>query len=229
MKEVMNMAALRRLKLLSCVAILTAGLCFPINLQGASTAAPYKSNQIRVEYIQPKTPAHQSIYERLKQARALERIQKLLSPLRLSHPLFIKVSGCDGESNAWYDEGFVTVCYEYLMDMLKNAPERTLPSGITEQDAILGPLLDVFLHETGHAVFDVLKVPVFGREEDAADSFSTYILLQFGKEDAHRLILGSAYQYRADIESPQAPVAPTKFADEHGTPAQRFFNVLCIA
>jgi hypothetical protein len=123
----------------------------------------------------------------------------------------------------------VTVCHEYLMDMLKNAPERTLPSGVTEQDAILGPLLDVFLHETGHAVFDVLKVPVFWREEDAADWFSTYILLQFGKEDAHRLILGSAYQYKADIVSPQAAVAPTKFADEHGTPVQRFFNVLCIA
>ena len=25
------------------------------------------------------------------------------------------------------------------------------------------------------------------------------------------------------------PVALTKFADEHGIPAQRFFNVLCIA
>lgn len=227
----MNMAALGPLKLLSCVAILTAGVCFSINVHGAATAAPYKSKQIRVEYVPPKTPAHQSIYERLKQVRALERIQKLLSPLRLSHPLLIKVSGCDGESDAWYDddEGSVTVCYEYLTDILKNAPERTLPSGVTQQDAILGPLLDVFLHETGHAVFDLLKIPVFGREEDAADSFSAYIMLQFGKEDAHRLILGSAYQYKADVVSPQAPVAPAKFASEHGFPAQRFFNVLCIA
>jgi hypothetical protein len=231
MEVVMNMPALGRLKLLSCIAILTAGVCFSINAHGAATAAPYKSNQIRVEYVPPKTPAHQPIYERLKQVRALERIQKLLSPLRLPHPLLIKVSGCDGESNAWYDdeEGFVTVCYEYLTDILKNAPERTLPSGITQQDAILGPLLDVFLHETGHAVFDLLKVPVFGREEDAADSFSAYIMLQFGKEDAHSLILGSAYQYKADVVSPPAPVAPAKFADEHGVPAQRFFNVLCIA
>jgi len=47
----------------------------------------------------------------------------------------------------WYDEGFVTVCYEYLADILKNAPEDTLPSGITRQDAILGPFVDVFLHE----------------------------------------------------------------------------------
>jgi len=29
---------------------------------------------------------------------------------------------------------------------------------------------DLFLHELGHAVFDLLKIPVLGREEDAADS-----------------------------------------------------------
>jgi hypothetical protein len=92
--------------------------------------------------------------------------------------LLLKVSGCDGEANAWYDEGFVTVCYEYLADILKNAPEDMLPSGITRQDAILGPFVDVFLHESGHAVFDLLKVPVLGREEDAADFFSAYIMLQ---------------------------------------------------
>ena len=202
-------------------------MCLAISISGSASAASYKSGQIRVEYVLPKNPAHQPIYERLKQARALERIQTLLSPLRLPRPLLLKVSGCDGESNAWYDEGFVTVCYEYLADILKNAPEDTLPSGITRQDAILGPFVDVFLHESGHAVFDLLKVPVLGREEDAADFFSAYIMLQLDKEDAHRIILGSAYQYKADVLNPDVPL--TKFAYEHGLPAQRFYNVLCLA
>ena len=121
----------------------------------------------------------------------------------------------------------MTVCYEYLADILKNALEGTLPSVITQDDAILGPFMDVFLHETGHAVFDQLKVPVLGREEDAADLFSAYIMLQLSKEDARRLILGNAYQYKEDVVNPQVPL--TKYAGEHGIPAQRFFNVLCIA
>jgi hypothetical protein len=227
MEKVMNLAVFGRVKLLSYVVILTAGVYLTIGVSGPASAAPYKSNQIRVEYVEPKNPAHRPIYDSLKQARALERIQKLLSPLRLPRPLVLKVSGCEGESNAWYDGHFVTVCYEYLADLLKDAPEATLPSGITRQDAILGPLIDVFLHESGHAVFDQLNVPVLGREEDAADLFSAYIVLQLGKEDARRLILGSAYQYKADVLSPQVPL--TKYADEHGIPAQRFFNVLCIA
>ncbi len=121
----------------------------------------------------------------------------------------------------------MTVCYEYLADILKNALEGTLPSVISRDDAILGPFMDVFLHEAGHAVFDQLNVPVLGREEDAADLFSAYIMLQLGKEDARRLILGNAYQYKEDVVNPQVPL--TKYADEHGIPAQRFFNVLCIA
>jgi hypothetical protein len=227
MEKVMNLAALGRLKLLRYVVILTAGVYLAIGVSGPASAAPYKSKQIRVEYVVPKNPAHQPIYERLKHVRALEHLQTLLSPLRLPRPLLLKVSGCDGESNAWYDGDSVTVCYEYLADILKNAPEVTLPSGITQQDAILGPLIDVFLHESGHAVFDQLKVPVLGREEDAADLFSAYIMLQLGKEDARRLILGNVYQYKADVVNPQVPL--TKYADEHGIPAQRFFNVLCIA
>ena len=223
----MNLAVSGRLKLLRYVVILTAGVYLTISVSGPASAASYKSKQIRVEYDVPKNPAHQPIYERLKQVRALERVQKLLSPLRLPRPLLLKVSGCDGESNAWYDGSVVTVCYEYLAGILKNALEGTLPSIITQDDAILGPFMDVFLHETGHAVFDQLNVPVLGREEDAADLFSAYIMLQLSKEDARRLILGNAYQYKQDVMIPQVPL--TKYADAHGIPAQRFFNVLCIA
>jgi hypothetical protein len=197
----------------------------------ATTAkgAQYKTGQIRIEYVLPVNSEHQPIYERLKQARALERLQELLSPIRLPRPLVLKVSGCEGESNAWYEKGVVTVCYEFLHDILKSAPEQTLPSGVTQEDGILGPFLDVFLHESGHAVFDLLNIPVFGREEDAADMFSAYIMLQLGEDYSHRLMLGTAYQYKADVENPQVSLEIKKFSNEHGLPAQRFFNVLCIA
>src|SRR5262249_13556814 len=91
------------------------------------------------------------------------------------------------------------------------------------------PLVDVFLHEAGHAVFASLQIPVLGREEDAADQFSTLIMLRFDKEEARRLILGSAYQYKGDLASPTITIAQRNFADQHGTPAQRFYNLLCTA
>ena len=158
----------RKLSLRSSgVAAFAGVLCFAASAVFHAEAAK-SVDRINIEYVQPKDPAHQPIYERLKEARALERIKELLGPFRLPRQLLLKVTSCDGVSNAWYDENVITVCYEFLADILKNAPEETVPSGITRQDAILGPVVDVFLHESGHAMFDLLKVPVFGREEDAA-------------------------------------------------------------
>jgi Putative metallopeptidase len=212
-----------------CGAALVAAACLALTFSGGAIAAEGKPNQIRIDYERPKNAAHHPLYEKIKEARALERMQRLLSPLRLPRPLLLKTAGCDGESNAWYEDSVITVCYEFLDDVLKNAPDRTLPIGLTREDAILGPIVDVFLHETGHAVFELLEVPVFGREEDAADMFSAYIVLQFGKDDARRLILGNAYQYKTDMQVPQVTLPLAKFANEHGLPAQRFYNVLCIA
>jgi hypothetical protein len=147
--------------------------------------------------------------------------------LRLPRTLQLKLAGCDGDSNAWYDDDTITVCYEYVDEVLKNAPQETTAAGVTRADAIVGPTTEVFLHEVGHAVFDYLSVPVFGREEDAADQFAAYLLLHFAKNDARRLIGGVAYTYNLEASQPSTKKNP--FADEHGLPAQRLYNVLCIA
>lgn len=240
----------------------------------AAPASQTQTSQIRVEYLPPKNPAHRELFELLKKYRALENVQQLLSPFRLPRPLTIKLEGCDGDINAWYADDAVTVCYEYLDDVWRNAPNKTTSAGVTPIDAVLGPLYDVFFHEMGHALFDLLKVPVFGREEDAADQVSTYIMLHFGRAEARRLILGTAYAYRGEFGPSIAPFAVValslllmvvgglvrrvrwwmigsggtlailvatylaatnvyfvrkQFSDEHGTPAQRFYNLLCIA
>jgi hypothetical protein len=84
----------------------------------------------------------------------------------------------------------------------KIAPAQTTPNGVTRMDAIVALVLDVFLHEVGHAVFDYNKVPILGREEDAADQFAAYTLLKFDKNDARRPLEGVAYGYARDASIP---------------------------
>ena len=154
----------------------------------------------------------------------------MLSPLRLPYPLKLTVAGCDGVPNAWYSNEVVKVCYELLAEFLKHASKQELPMGITRADTILGPVLDVFLHETGHAVYDMLQIPILGRQEDAADQFAAYVMLRLGKEEARKLILGAAYGY--NIQMPQGvrvTMEVDAFSNEHSLPAQRAYNVLCIA
>jgi len=206
----------------ACITLLPA-LIAPVE------AAPAKPNRVTISYVPPKTPAHQPIVERLKQNRGLEKLQELLSPVRLPRTLLVKTEGCDGVSNAWYDEGGVTICYEYVDEIWRTAPKETTAAGVAPIDAQIAPVLDTALHEFAHAIFDILKIPLYGREEDAADAFSAYVMLQSGKAEARRLIAGVAYAYFTEAKAETAPPKLQDFSDEHGTPAQRFYNVLCIA
>jgi hypothetical protein len=192
-------------------------------------ALAVEMRQIDVAYVPPKDPRHQPLYELLKEKRALEKLQEILSPFRLPRRVLMKIESCDGIANAFSNDEGVTVCYEYLDDIWANVPRETTPSGITPIDAFVGPLVDVFLHEFGHVLFRVLDLPVLGREEDAADQFSAYMMLHFGPDEAHRLIAGTAHVFRKDLEAPQVTIKLTEFSDAHSTPAQRFYNLLCIA
>ena len=143
--------------------------------------------------------------------------------------LTFKTVGCDGRANAWYQRPSITLCYEYLHEISKNIPKETTPAGITPDDAVVGQFFYVVAHEFGHAVFDLLSVPSFGNAEDTADQFATYLMLHFGKDEARRLISGAAYSYRDAVQNSTVILPLQAFSDVHGVPAQRFFNLLCVA
>jgi hypothetical protein len=123
----------------------------------------------------------------------------------------------------------LTLCYEYLEEMRQNVPKATTAAGVTSQDAVVGQFLYVVIHEFGHAVFDLLDIPSFGNAEDIADQFSAYIMLLLGKNDARRLIGGAAYSYKAVMQNPNVILPIKAFSDVHGQPAQRYYNLLCMA
>jgi hypothetical protein len=43
-------------------------------------------------------------------------------------------------------------------EVIRNAPAEATAAGVTRDEALTGPAVEVFLHEIGHAVFDMLKV-----------------------------------------------------------------------
>jgi hypothetical protein len=189
----------------------------------------WRADRVAVAYVPPRDAKYQTMHDLLKEQRVLEKFREYLSPIRLPEVLTLKFDQC-GTANAWYEasDHTVTVCYEYVAEAVKSAPRETTPEGVTRIDAIVGPVTEVFLHEAAHAVFDMLKVPIFGREEDAADQFAAFLLLRLDKEEARRAIGGAAHMYLVEAKSSQ-PLEMHHFANEHGLPAQRLYNLLCIA
>ena len=206
---------------------MVGGLALWASPAAAQAPAAAVGGQVRISYGEPKTPAHRVIYERLQKRRVLEDLQEFLSPLKLPAPLTIKIEACNGVVNAYYSNQAVTICYEYIAWIHQVARQVTLSNEISLEDAVVGPFVDVLLHEVSHAIFDLLKIPLFGREEDAADQLAAFILLQFGNDVARRTIVGAALLFR-QMSIEQQP-GTADYAAVHGLPAQRFINVLCIA
>jgi hypothetical protein len=194
--------------------------------------------RIHVEYQPPKDPGQQKVYDTVKQRHMLEMVRKVFSPFLLGDiNLNIRTVSC-GVSNAWYQRvdnvPTVSICYEYLEEIWQSMPEETKEvMGETMKDAVCGQLFFAVAHELGHAMFDIFDVPVFGRQEDAADEFATFIMLQFGGEQALQLIDGAAYGYHAYIKDlstkPQVTLPLAAFSSDHGAPEERYFNLICIA
>jgi hypothetical protein len=197
--------------------------------QTPAIAADALPNRMQVEYVPPTNPAHQPLYTMLKERRALEKLQGIFSPFRLPIDLTLRTVGCDGVSNAWYHRPAVSVCYEYLSEIQQAMPKETTAEGVTPADAVIGQFFYVFAHEMGHAMFEILEVPVFGNAEDAADHFAVFLMLQFEKVEARGLIVGAAYSYRKYVRSREVTAPLAAFSDAHSAPAQRFFNLLCLA
>ena len=146
-----------------------------IGAMGDMASAGTRVDHVSIRYVPPKNSAHQQIYDQLKHGRALEKLQRFLSPFRLPRTLHISLEECDGEPDAYYDDAAITVCYEYIYELWENMPKESTLAGVTPIDMVIGPLFEITLHEVGHALFDMLNLPVLGREEDAADQVNSLI------------------------------------------------------
>ncbi len=193
--------------------------------------------RIHIEYVPPKKPANQKTYEAVRSRRVLERLEEIFRPFRLPEDLYIKTLDCDGKPNTYFDREedrpTVKICYEYMKALHDRMPKKPTTAGLAPTEVLIGQYVFAAAHELGHALFDIYNIPIFGRQEDAADQFATYFILQFGGERAHRLILGAAYAYRGFVKqlhgNPKVTLPLAAFSSDHGQPEQRFYNLVCIA
>ncbi|MGD0024575.1 MAG: DUF4344 domain-containing metallopeptidase [Xanthobacteraceae bacterium] len=224
---------------------------------------PQNSDSSR-RLAQPISPGRVAVRQAMMQRHVLEEYVEFLSPLRLPRTYRVFASDCSG--NAWdspyYDSAnrWMNMCYSFIGDaaakadyLAENQAKMKLWTPVSKEQLIAGLFAATVLHETGHAIFDLLSVPVFGREEDAADQMAAFIALQFGTETARTIIKGFAYYWgyeavvdKADpgavamsIFSPNAATEDSDtrclqdafcaFSDMHGTASQRMYNTLCLA
>jgi len=196
-------------------------------------------------YRATRSKSYATVRDRVIKARMLERLRDFLSPVRLPRSIGVRAEECAGGEDAspFYNSAdrTITICYQFItlaetmtdkvMAAVTKDPKR-YPFPITRDEFLWGLIGGVLLHESGHALFDVLDVPVFGREEDAADQISILVALHLRPQLAEAAVKAYAYFWRM-VPDPDSGMAKDgklneDFADEHGTGSQRLFNGLCI-
>jgi hypothetical protein len=195
----------------------------------AQPSPEFANSKIVVGYIEPSSERFKPLAQRLKARMFLEEYAQFLSPLQLPHSLKLIAEECsDKDMSNYYQDSVIHFCYAFLQAIEDGAPTPQRPDRLgmtTRAEAIVGMFVGSALHEMGHAIFDMLNVPVFGREEDAADEMAIFIALQMDKDVARTIVKGRARFYGTYSD----PGEFTEFQDTHGTSSQRFYNFLCLA
>jgi hypothetical protein len=181
----------------------------------------------RTAYPPVKSQKYAEMLAALKKERVLEELadglnQTIILPTNIT----LTFAECK-EINAFYDpqRQQISICYE----LLEHFEEAFKPDAKTEQeldDAIVGATVFVFFHELGHALTHVLDLPVTGKEEDAVDQLSTFILAD-GTDENERAILTAAQWFLLEDQQGDTDIKKLAFWDEHSLGTQRFYNMIC--
>lgn len=207
-------------KLLKWLAIATTGLI----VLSVVYVAIADSGSILVSYGESQRQDHQRIKAELKSWGGFETAaMELDDALLLPKDIDVWFAEC-GDANAFYnpENRQVVLCYELIMDLSSQFSLYVT----TEADlagAVWTTTFFVFYHELGHALIDVLNLPVTGREEDVVDQLATLILLNGGEAGLHSALNGASWFWLNSQRSDRR----TPFWDTHSLDQQRYFNVLC--
>jgi hypothetical protein len=129
-----------------------------------------------------------------------------------------------GEANATYNPQLreIRLCLELVEQLAEDFGDR-LEDDAELAHAVAGANRFIVLHEIGHALVDVLELPITGREEDAVDQLSAWLLIGDAEGDLAVLSAAAAFSMVGDEDD----LGESDFADSHSLNHQRYFSMVC--
>jgi hypothetical protein len=190
----------------------------------AVPSEPRLTGRFLVEYVPVEDPTYARWQMEFREGRFLEDVADWLNQwIALPHDVRLGFEAC-GEPNAFYrpEDRTVALCYEMVDDLeAALAGEPGDPSAGVQ--AVSDALLFTALHEVGHALVDVLAIPVIGREEDAVDQLAAVMLVDGSEEGSAAAVNGIS-----GLAGGEEELDEVTFASEHALGMQRIYNVLCL-
>jgi hypothetical protein len=152
-------------------------------------------------------------------------VEELNNQFSLPYDIDICFKDCRAP-DAYYDDETceVVLCYQ-LVDDYHDLFSRKVRNKSKLNEAVKGTMAATCLHELGHALVDVLHLPITGKEEDAVDQLSTLILIN-NIENGEEMALDAARSFKLYADKEKGEEKP--YWDEHSLDEQRFYDIVCM-
>jgi hypothetical protein len=163
----------------------------------------------------------------MKKEKVIESIAENLNALVTVPKNIVVTYGECGEENAFYmpQQQTMVICYE-LVDHFYEIFKPDAKDDDELDSAVAGAIDFVTYHELGHALAHILDLPITGKEEDAADQLSTYLLAD-GSDEGEAAVLDGAHWMQLEDAQNDTDIEQLPFWDEHSLEKQRFYNLAC--
>lgn len=185
------------------------------------TACSREPTGFILELEETTTASNQAVRERLSEADLRPVLDGLNVAFKL--PRAVTVTFREGGEGAFYQDGRIVICYDFLSE-IDGALKEDVPDEALRHKLLLGHAHFVLYHEVGHALVDVLDIPIVGKEEDAVDGLATVIAVSV--LDRPDMAIGAAVALES-VEDQDSDFQQHQYWDEHSLNAQRYYNILC--
>lgn len=153
-------------------------------------------------------------------------INRLSTMIDTNGPVFVSIQPCGTVNAQWDRQATITICTE-LLNQAESRAADAVRNGIPRETAFAsaaGQSLFVFLHETAHALIQRHQLPFTGRNEDAADQFAAWMLIQMNPEQLYIGATNSLAERKQFIGQFRSN---SSMSDEHGLTLQRRVQLVC--
>ncbi len=123
----------------------------------------------------------------------------------------------------------VLVVSAALFAMPASAQELTEEQQLLATEFAINNSMFIMEHEIGHLLIGELELPVLGKEEDAADSLATLLMLEANTTEMDQAIIDAADGWWLTEQDRGEEWENSDFYDEHSLDIQRAYQVVCLA
>jgi len=200
--------------------ILTAIIC-NLSLVVAVQAEPTMTVSIA------KTDAAAAVSDETK-ANTIEAINTVVDFFNeyfyLEESIELLVGAEDGP--LYNGDGQIQLPYSFVEEIEQRFTQAEYQkTGVSVAQAVADSLKHTLIHEFAHAVIHSANIPVLGREEDAADSLASVLLIEYF-EDGSEIVISAADLFELEGEDSDV-VTAEDFWGEHSLNPQRYYAAMC--